>query len=135
MMKKLFWTILAVSILVVFLSCDDDSSNPLFYYYEGARVSMSDYNTLQSIMGSGSYTYTEILNARNWLRGKTLWDSFSGTDCTQADLYTFLTTRGYTPSKANTAISNLNASGNAIGWFNYNPDPTNYVVWIYIERQ
>ena len=135
-MKKLFAAVCAVLVLMlgVFTSCDDGSSDPQFYYYEMGRVTMANYNAIKAAAPGPYYSFNEIVQIRNALRAKTIDNFASGTDLTEADMYPFLTTHGVTPSEANAAIAALKTRGNIIMGFTYAYDPTNYAIWVYVQR-
>jgi len=137
-MKKLNLQILTIMVaLISIMSC----SNPVAdepatsFYGELGRISTIDYNSVvATIPVKSSYTFDEIYNYRWQFREKTQYDFSSSPGGTRDDIYELLTTRGYTPSEANTIIDSIINTGNVLLFFNY-AYSEDYKIWMYIEME
>ena len=116
-----------------------DSKKNALYYVEAGEIAKSDaeavigpYKTKYS--SSADLTYKDIKDIRNGFRECYLYGFTSEADVTAEKLKDFLTQHGYTPSEAESELSDLYNRGNAIWMFNVKIS-TEHVAYLYIEEQ
>jgi len=138
-MKKIGFVIFGILVAGIFLnSCDTGSeakpnSNPIltqYYYYEVFRITKANYNTVST---PSSATFSAIKSYRDSLYNLRVSFAGSGTDMTQNDIYTLLTTRGFSVAETNNEIFLLNTVGNDVLTFEDAESSNNYVI-VYLQK-
>jgi hypothetical protein len=131
--KKLSLTLFYIVLFSLVSSCSL-SKNETFYYELG-RVSKNDYDAIvATIPLKETYTYNDVKSYRLKFREKYQYDFSSQPNNTEEDIYSFLTTRGFSPSEANSEIDVIKNRGNRLLFFNY-AYSSSYIMWMYIELQ
>ena len=132
-MKRVFIVILALAAIFVLSGCEEELGKT--YYYEAYRITKAQYNNFESSYSlDTNYTSGEIQGLRQALKSYNGALVESQGKVSETTMNSFLKQRT-TDSDYAKYKNSLDQSGCIILFFNYNPDPNNYVVWMYIERE
>jgi hypothetical protein len=119
-----------------FLSACDDGTKASTYYYEAYNITMSQYNSFMSSHSNAvSYTFNEIKSARAELRSYNGTFIVSESGISESELQSFSSQHGISGSDYSQIKDHIDSVGNLIVFFSYAPDPSNYMIWMYIEKE
>jgi len=137
--KKFFMGILVMVLVfgMTVVGCDNGSTGGgKTYYYEAYRITMAQCTSFIGSHPLGlDYSFSEIKGFRETLKGYggTFMESDGGV--TEAELKTFANQHGINGSAYTEAKNSLDSVGNLITFLQYAPDPTNYAIWMYVEKE
>jgi len=142
--KKFLLGMLAMALTfgMAVVGCDNGSTDNgstgggSTYYYEAYTITMAQYNSFNSSVTPGyNYSFSQIKSFRETL--KTYGGSFveSNGGVSESELKTFANQHGISGSDYTQAKNSLDSVGNLIFFFQYAPNPSTHVVWMYIEKE
>jgi len=129
--------ILVLAFAVANLGCDDvTKESQKTYYYEAHLITTAQCDSFtMSITPGHKYSFSQIKNFRTTL--KNYGGQFLGSDSelSESELKTVMHQYGIDNSEYTEVKSSLDPVENLIIFAEYAPDLSNYVIWMYIERE
>jgi len=124
---------LALAAILLGFSCEitnlEDS-----YYFDSGLISQPDYNTVMSLIPEKpSYTYGEIVAAKELFKGKTQIESRTISEANESRVFSALRDMGLSISEIDENIDAADRAGNVLFW-KKESEETNQWSWGYIEK-
>lgn len=143
MANKKIWLGILIMVLVLgmmVVGCDNGTTETTktkkTYYYEACYITMTQYNTFASSVSQGlNYTFSQIQGFRQILRSYNGTFIASNSGVSESELKTVANQHGLGGSEYTQAKDSLDSVGNIILFFQYAPSPSNYIVWMYVEKE